>query len=127
VLALDRLEPGSPIAGKAYFITQGEPINQDAMINALLKAAGLPPEERRISVDFARFVGTNLERVWKLLRLKSEPPLTRFIVEQMSTAHWFNIAAARRDLGYAPRVSTNEGLARVGEQLARQRMQQRKG
>jgi nucleoside-diphosphate-sugar epimerase len=127
VLALDRLEPGSPIAGKAYFITQGEPINQDAMINALLKAAGLPPEERRISVDFARFVGTNLERVWKLLRLKSEPPLTRFMVEQMSTAHWFNIAAARRDLGYAPRVSTNEGLARVGEQLARQRMQQRKG
>lgn len=127
VLALDRLEPGAAIAGKAYFITQGEPIHQDAMINALLKAAGLPPEERRISVDFARFVGTNLERVWKLLRLKSEPPLTRFIVEQLSTAHWFNIAAARRDLGYAPRVSTNEGLARVGEQLARQRMQQRKG
>jgi len=127
VLALDRLQPGSPVAGKAYFITQGEPVNQDAMINALLKAAGLPPEERRISVDFARFVGANLERVWKLLRLKSEPPLTRFIVEQLSTAHWFNIAAARRDLGYAPRVSTNEGLARVGEFLARQRMQQRKG
>lgn len=127
VLALDKLAPGSPIAGKAYFITQGEPVNQDAMINALLKAAGLPPEERRISIDFARFVGANLERVWKLLRLRSEPPLTRFIVEQLSTAHWFNIAAARRDLGYAPRVSMNEGLARVSEQLARQRMQQRKG
>ncbi|MBL8298312.1 MAG: NAD-dependent epimerase/dehydratase family protein [Rhodanobacteraceae bacterium] len=127
VLALDKLGPGSAVAGKAYFITQGEPINQDAMINALLKAAGLPPEERRISVDFARFLGANLERIWKLLRLKSEPPLTRFIVEQLSTAHWFNIAAARRDLGYTPRVSTNEGLARVGEQLARQRMQQRKG
>lgn len=127
LLALDRLAPGSPIAGKAYFITQGEPVDQDVMINALLKAAGLPAEERRISLDFARFLGTNLERVWKLLRLKSEPPLTRFIVEQLSTAHWFNIAAARRDLGYTPRVSTNEGLARVGEQLARQRMQQRKG
>ena len=127
LLALDKLEPGSAIAGKAYFISQGEPVNQDAMINALLKAAGLPAEERRISVDFARFLGANLERIWKLLRLKSEPPLTRFIVEQLSTAHWFNIAAARRDLGYAPRVSTNEGLARVGEHLARQRMQQRKG
>lgn len=127
VLALDKLQPGSPIAGKAYFITQGEPINQDAMINALLKAAGLPPETRRISLDFARFVGTYMERIWKLLRIKSEPPLTRFIVEQLSTAHWFSIAAARRDLGYSPRVTTNEGLARVGEYLARQRMQQRKG
>lgn len=127
VLALDKLQPGSPIAGKAYFITQGEPVNQDAMINALLKAAGLPPETRRISLDFARFVGTYMERIWKLLRIKSEPPLTRFIVEQLSTAHWFSIAAARRDLGYSPRVTTNEGLARVGEYLARQRMQQRKG
>ncbi|TDR47594.1 nucleoside-diphosphate-sugar epimerase [Tahibacter aquaticus] len=127
VLALDKLQPGSPIAGKAYFITQGEPVNQDAMINALLKAAGLPPETRRISLDFARFAGTYMERIWKLLRIKSEPPLTRFIVEQLSTAHWFSIAAARRDLGYSPRVTTNEGLARVGEYLARQRMQQRKG
>lgn len=126
VLALDKLEPGSAIAGKAYFITQGEPVNQDVMINALLKAAGLPPETRRISLDFARFLGANMERIWKLLRIKSEPPLTRFIVEQLSTAHWFSIAAARRDLGYSPRVSTSEGLARVGEQLARQRMQQRR-
>lgn len=126
VLALDRLAPGSAIAGKAYFITQGEPVNQDVMINALLKAAGLPPETRRISLDFARFLGANMERIWKLLRIRSEPPLTRFIVEQLSTAHWFSIAAARRDLGYSPRVSTSEGLARVGEYLARQRMQQRK-
>lgn len=126
VLALDKLASGSAIAGKAYFITQGEPVNQDVMINALLKAAGLPPETRRISLDFARFLGANMERIWKLLRIKSEPPLTRFIVEQLSTAHWFSIAAARRDLGYSPRVSTSEGLARVGEYLARQRMQQRK-
>ncbi|UXI68377.1 NAD-dependent epimerase/dehydratase family protein [Tahibacter amnicola] len=127
VLALQRLEPGSPIAGKVYFITQGEPITTEAMVNSLLKAAGLPAESRRISLDFARFLGRNLERIWKLLRLRSEPPLTRFIVEQLASAHWFNIASARRDLGYAPRVSTNEGLARVSEHLARARMSQRKG
>jgi len=127
VLALEKLAPGSPIAGKAYFITQGEPVAQDAMVNSLLKAAGLPPESRRISVEFARFLGANMERLWKLFRIRSEPPLTRFIVDQLSTAHWFNIAAARRDLGYAPRVSTSEGLARVSEALARERMQKRKG
>jgi nucleoside-diphosphate-sugar epimerase len=127
VLALEKLEPGSPIAGKVYFITQGEPTAIDAMVNSLIKAAGFPPERRRISVDFARFVGKWLERIYKLLRIRSEPPLTRFIVDQLSTAHWFNISAARRDLGYAPRVTTNEGLVRVGEQLARARMQQRRG
>lgn len=126
IMALDKLAPGAPIAGKSYFISQGEPVTLDAMINSMLKAAGLPPESRRISVEFARFVGANMERLWKLLRLRSEPPLTRFIVEQLSTAHWFNIAAARRDLGYAPRVSTSEGLARVSEHLARERMQRRK-
>lgn len=113
VLALDKLQPGSAVAGKAYFISQGEPVTQEAMINSLLKAAGLPPESRRISVDFARFLGANMERLWKLLRLRSEPPLTRFIVDQLSTAHWFNIAAARRDLGYAPRVSVAAGIERT--------------
>ncbi|MEO8672985.1 MAG: NAD-dependent epimerase/dehydratase family protein [Tahibacter sp.] len=125
VLALEKLQPGAPIGGKAYFITQGEPVALDAMVNSLLKAAGLPPEHKRISVEFARFVAGVLESLYGLLRIKSEPVLTRFIVEQFSTAHWFNISAARRDLGYAPRVSTSEGLARVGEQLARARMQQR--
>ena len=127
VLALEKLKIGAPIAGKVYFITQGSPIAQDSMVNALVKAAGFPPETRRISVDFARFVGKWLERIYRTLRLKSEPALTRFIVEQLSTAHWFNISAARRDLGYTPKVTMAEGLSRVAEQLARERMQQRKG
>lgn len=126
VLALERLAIGSQVAGNVYFITQGSPIAQDAMINALIKAAGFPPETRRISVDFAKFAGRWLERIYRALHLKSEPPLTRFIVNQMTTAHWFNIASARRDLSYTPRVSMAEGLSRVSELLTRERLQQRK-
>ena len=125
VLALDKLAIGSPLAGKAYFISQGEPITHEALINSWLKADGFPPETRRVPLGVARFVGAALEAIYGALRIGHEPPLTRFLVEQLSTSHWFNIAAARRDLGYAPRVSMAEGLARLSQYLARERMQQR--
>jgi nucleoside-diphosphate-sugar epimerase len=47
------------------------------------------------------------------MRLKREPPMTRFLAAQLATSHWFDIAAARRDLGYKPRVSTAEGMERL--------------
>ena len=126
VLALEKLKIGSPIAGKVYFITNGEPVMQDAIINSFLKAGGFPPETRRLPLGPAQFFASVLETTYRLFGIKSEPPLTRFIVEQMSTAHWFNIAAARRDLGYAPRVTMHEGLVRLSEALARERLQQRR-
>jgi nucleoside-diphosphate-sugar epimerase len=125
VLALNKLDVGSPIAGKVYFISQGEPITHEALINAWLKADGFPPETRRLPLGLAKFLGAALETIYTTLRIQNEPPLTRFTVEQLSTAHWFDIAAARRDLGYAPRVSMAEGLARLSQYLARERMQRR--
>src|SRR3569623_236430 len=126
VLALEKLKVGSPIAGKVYFITNGEPVMQDAIINSLLKAGGFPPETRRLPLGPAQFIATVMETTYRLFGIKSEPPLTRFIVEQLSTAHWFNIAAARRDLGYAPRVTMHEGLVRQSKTLARERLPQRR-
>ena len=125
VLALEKLAIGSPIAGKVYFISQGEPVTHAALINAWLKADGFPPETRHLPIGLARFIGGVLEAVYRTLHISAEPPLTRFIVEQLTTAHWFNIDAARRDLGYSPRVSIAEGLARLSQYLARERMQQR--
>ncbi len=125
VLALEKLESGAPVAGKIYFISQGEPITHEALINAWLKADGFPPETRHLPLGLAKFLGATLETIYSALRIQSEPPLTRFTVEQLSTAHWFNISAARRDLGYAPRVSMAEGLARLSQYLARERMQRR--
>ena len=48
---------------------------------------------------------------------RDEPPMTRFLARQLSTTHWFNIDAARRDLGYEPRVSIAEGLRRLEQWL----------
>jgi len=125
LLALERIAPGAAIAGKVYFISQGEPITIENLINAWLKADGFPPETRRMPLGLARFLGTVLETIYGTLRLAQEPPLTRFTVEQLSTAHWFNLDAAKRDLGYAPKVSMAEGLARLSQHLARERMQRR--
>ncbi|MDR3387126.1 MAG: NAD-dependent epimerase/dehydratase family protein [Rudaea sp.] len=124
-LALGKLTVGAPIAGKVYFVSQGEPVSHEALINSWLKADGFPPETRRLPLGLAQFLGTLLEIIYSTLRIQQEPPLTRFTVEQLSTSHWFNIAAARRDLGYAPRVSMAEGLARLSQYLARERMQKR--
>ena len=69
---------------------------------------------RRIApVGVARAVATCVEGVWRLLGRTSEPPITRFVVSQLSTAHWYDISAARRDLGYDPAVSYAEGMERL--------------
>jgi len=125
LLALQKIAPGAPIAGKAYFISQGEPVTIENLINSWLNADGFPPETRRMPLGLAQFLGTLLETVYGTLRIQKEPPLTRFTVEQLSTAHWFDISAAKRDLGYAPKVSMAEGLARLSQFLARERMQKR--
>jgi nucleoside-diphosphate-sugar epimerase len=111
--ALDRLAPGAPCAGRAYFISNGEPVYADDMINALLRACGLPPETRRVPYGVAHAIGALLEGVYTVFRIASEPPMTRFVAEQLATAHWYDISAARRDLGYAPRISIDEGLDRL--------------
>ena len=111
--AHDRLAPGSPVAGKAYFITQGEPLEGPKFINDMLDTAGLPPVTRTIPVWLARFAAGLAEAAWSTLKLQSEPPVTRFLVSQLSTAHWYDISAARRDLGYDPVVSYAEGMVRL--------------
>ncbi len=113
--ALDRLAPGAACAGRAYFISQGEPIHLDEMINGLLRACDLPPESRRVPYAVAFAAGAVLEAVYGVLRIQAEPPMTRFVAEQLATAHWFDISAARRDLGYLPAISTREGLRRLAD------------
>ncbi|MFI9575165.1 NAD-dependent epimerase/dehydratase family protein [Microbispora rosea] len=117
LLALERLRPGSPQAGRAYFITQGEPCGFGEWLNLLLRAAGLPPVTRRAPLGPVLRAARLLERVRRLPWTPHLPPLL-FLVEQASTAHWFDISAARRDLGYRPRVSMAEGLARLTAHLS---------
>jgi nucleoside-diphosphate-sugar epimerase len=110
-------DPCSRAAGKAYFISQGQPVNCWQWIDEILALADLPPVRKTMSLKTAWRVGAALEAAYRLLRLKGEPPMTRFLAAQLATSHWFDIGAARRDLGYEPRVSTAEGMRRLGEWL----------
>lgn len=111
--ALDRLEPGSACAGKAYFLSNDEPLAVKTIVNRLIACAGLPPCNRHIPINIAYVIGALMELSYYMLPLKGEPLLTRFVVSQLSTAHWFDLSAAKRDLGYRAEVSITEGLARL--------------
>lgn len=100
-------------AGRSYFITNNQPVVLWDWINDLLQRLGEPPVRRKISADTAAAIGLACELIWRLFRLRSEPPMTRFIAEQLSSAHWFTMDAARGDLGYRPRVSMAEGMAEL--------------
>ena len=117
VLALDKLEIGSALAGKAYFITNGEPVIMWEFLQRILHDAGLPPVTRSVPLWMARTLGRVAEGLHKVFRLTGEPAMTRFLATQMSTSHWFDISSAKRDFGFEPRVSMEEGLKRLAPTL----------
>ena len=117
LLAADALSRGPQCAGKAYFISNGEPIVLNDMINKILAVYGMPPVTGTISPALAYIAGMLSELVYAGLRINKEPLLTRFVARQLSCAHWYDISAARHDLGYAPAVSIAEGLHRLNPEL----------
>lgn len=107
-------QAAGPAAGRAFFITNGEPINLWHWIDELLRALGRPPlPSRRVPLGTAYALGAACEATWAILRRADEPPMTRFIAAELAKDHWFNITAARRDLGYGPRISMAAGTAEL--------------
>jgi 2-alkyl-3-oxoalkanoate reductase len=117
LLTIDRLTSSAPCGGRAYFITNGEPLPIVELLGKFLRAASLTPEIRSVRPAFAYFVGAVLENLHRALRLSGEPRMTRFVARELSTAHWFDISAARRDLGYDPAISIEEGMSRLHRYL----------
>ncbi|MEJ8567238.1 NAD-dependent epimerase/dehydratase family protein [Elongatibacter sediminis] len=115
VNALLNLADERTCAGRAYFISNGEPLPQRDIIARLLAAIGIDVRIRPVPAWVARAAGATCESLWRAFRIESEPPLTRFSAEQLSTAHWFDISAARRDLAWRPSISIEEGLRRLAE------------
>ena len=117
ILAADKLQQHPALSGKIYFISQDEPVPAWDMINALLKAAGCRPVSKSVPFRIAWLSGALLEIIYKTLPLSGEPYITRFMAEAVSQAHWFNISAAKKDLGYKPKITIAEGLKRLEDWL----------
>ena len=118
LLAAENLAGSGTAAGKAYFISQGEPVNLWGWIDDFFGLVGVAPVRRAVGYHQARLAGGILEAAYGILRLEKEPLMTRFLAEQLAHSHWFSLAAAHRDLGYEPRVTTAEGLQRTAIWLA---------
>jgi nucleoside-diphosphate-sugar epimerase len=108
-------DPAGRAGGRAYFITNGEPVVLWDWINELLRGLRIPAIRKRASLPMAYLAGGLFELLWRVLPLPDEPPMTRFVAQELATDHWFDISAARRDLGYAPRVTMAAGTAELIE------------
>ncbi len=118
VAALDAAVPGAACIGRAYVIANGEPRPVRELVEGILRAAGVEASPRDVPLRLATGVGSVVERVWRRWRPDEEPPLTRFLAEQLGTAHWFDPRPARVDLGWEPTVSIDEGLDRLAAWFA---------
>jgi nucleoside-diphosphate-sugar epimerase len=121
VCALDALSNpvagGRPVAGRAFFVASGHPQPIATLLDGVLAAAGLPPERRSVPFGVAHAAGAACEAAWRLAGRRDEPPMTRFLATQLATSHWFDLTAARRDLGYEPRVTPRDGARRLAAAL----------
>jgi nucleoside-diphosphate-sugar epimerase len=113
LLAGERLDIDSPISGKCYFISQDDPRYLWDIVNAILATHKIPPVTKSIPQQLAYLVGGLCETIFRVLQLKQEPPITRFVAKELSTAHWFSMEAAKRDLDYQPKITIENGLEQL--------------
>ncbi len=119
--AAEKLAAQSPVAGKAYFITNDEPKILWDIINDILKAAGEKPITRHVPKFVAYGAGWIFETVYGLFGIESEPRMTRWVASELTTNHWFDISAAKNDFGYEPKISMAEGMKKLADWFANQR------
>ena len=116
--AFDALERGKG-AGQAYFISQGEPVDLWPWLNSILEGLGQPPLTQKIPLPLAYGIGALCEGAWKVLRRRTDPPITRFVAVELAKDHYFDIRKAQNALGYRPRVPMNEALKLTIQDLIR--------
>lgn len=112
VAALDRAGEVD-VHGRAFVVTNGEPRTVAELVDRICAAAGVAPPRLRVPVAVAKAGGASVERVWSALRRTEEPPMTRFLAEQLSTAHWFDQRRTRTALRWSPRVTLEQGFVRL--------------
>jgi len=110
--------PAARCAGRAYFISNGEPVVLWEWLNRILQGLGLPPVTQSLPLGVARLAAAAAEGLWNVLRLDDEPPVTRFLASALARSHWYDLEPAQRDLGYEVRVPMEESTRRTLQWLA---------
>ena len=105
------------VGGQAYFISQDQPVYLWDWLNCILSGLGHPPLKRRVPLPIAYAAGSACELLWGLLRKRSDPPMTRFVAVELAKSHYFDISAAKQQLGFRPRVDMETALARTVDDL----------
>jgi 2-alkyl-3-oxoalkanoate reductase len=105
LFAAEAVRNNPDASGKAYFISNGEPVLLWDQINILLKDAGLDPITKAVPENTAYLFSVLMEFFYTILMIKKEPRLTRFLVRELSRSHWFDISAARKMLDFNPQKS----------------------
>ena len=113
VAALDALRGANPPAGKPFFVSDGEPIELWRFLDELFVALDLPRLKLKVPAGVAFAAGGMLETAHRAFGIRSEPRMTRFLAQQVSTSHWYDMGPARRELGYEPVVPRPEALRRT--------------
>ncbi|MCP4403722.1 MAG: NAD-dependent epimerase/dehydratase family protein [bacterium] len=113
LLAADALKTGSPASGSVYFISQDSPVNLWQWVNDLLRQLNIPPVTRKISLPLARTIGASMEIAYRLLRISSEPRMTRFLASELAKDHYYDISRAKRELGYQPQFTMEAALQKT--------------
>ncbi|MEO6204107.1 MAG: hypothetical protein ABIO67_01800, partial [Mycobacteriales bacterium] len=104
---------GTEAHGEALVISSGDPRPVAEILERVCRAAGVPAPRRHVPVLLALAAGTTVDLVWAATRRTDTPPLTRFLAEQLSTAHWFDQRHTRAVLGWAPAVGIEAGFDRL--------------
>ena len=114
VAGVDNIERA---AGQALVISNGQPRTVSEIIKRILQAGSLPTTRRHIPAPVAITAGSLIEKIWDAMDKQDDPPMTRFLAEQLATAHWFDQRKTRQLLGWSPSVGIEEGFERLARSL----------
>ena len=118
VVAVEQLAPESALAGRAFVVSNGEPLPVRMLLERICEAAGVPGPKRDVPLPVARGLAGLAERIWARSRPGDEPPATRFLVDQLALAHWFDPRPFRDATGWRPAVSIDDGMRRLAAAYA---------
>ena len=107
------LDTAPDLSGRALVISNGEPRTVQELFDRIATAAGVAPAQLKVPGLIARAGGTAAEWLWNRTGRSGDPPMTRFLAEQLSTAHWFDQRETRHLLGWRPAVTLDEGFRRL--------------